>query len=997
VPHPPSREEFIRQGLADADTADANEAPLDGRTEPGGASWFTPKPDVELGHMGRYALRRIIGTGGMGIVFEAHDPELDRVVALKVLRGTAHASGESRLRREGQIMARLTHPNVIRVYDVGVSNGHLFVAMEYIGGGTLATWLEEKPRTPNEILTAFVQAGRGLAAAHATGMVHRDFKPANVLVGTDGRVLVTDFGIARAASMEESNPPTPMPSPAPDAKDPAGSSQLTLTRTGELIGTPAYMAPEQFTAGPIDARADQFSFCVSLWRALYGLAPFKGNTFEELADSTGRGKLEPLPPSVASRAPTPVRVALERGLQQEPAKRFPSMNALLAAIEPRPSRRRVYLVGGGIAAVVAGAVTWAVVASRADDPCPAPTARVAQLWSEARAAGLRAHFVAIDPITGASRFAAAEAVMERAAPAWREMHVAACRATRVEGSQSDTLLDARMRCLDGWHQQAAAAVSGLDTAADATGLAGAVKAVGVLPSLARCADLVALQAAAQLPTDPAQHAEAVAILDELDAIGARFGRTAEPGARLGGKLEGLVERADALLGRARALDNPATTTKALAIRWRLSATVSDFPAAIGYLRELTEVAARGRDDTEAMHAWSMMGRLTATALGRPEEAKVMMSAARAAAARAGDSPPLVIEVLADEADVLRAAGDKERALANLTRARTLLAELKADEPGSPYAYMLAGTLLSIGETYWYADQHASAIAPLEEAIAIFDRALGPDTLEAASAYLDLAQVLSALGRADEAVVAVREAVRVRELRAGESSALAQGLFIQSDILATAGDLPDALAAAERAMAMGKAVLDPTDPLVTDIAISYAEKLALTGKRDEALAIYSEATTRALADGYASANVAIWLLHQANLEREMKRYDDAIAHYRAAGAYALAHDGPDSPLPAAALRAEAGVHLAENRAKEAMAALEKALPGPDSPRHAADAIYARATLGQLLYDSGRDRTRGLALVKEAVAAIQRSAEPAVTAHASRASIEAWLAKHAAKPK
>ncbi len=244
----------------------------DGHTATADVGWGGAP--IELGaRMGRYELRRVVGTGGMGMVFEAHDPELARTVAVKVLRGStgvAGSDGERRLRREGQTMARLTHGNVLRVYDVGLDHGHVFVAMEFVDGGTLGEWLTREPRTPAEITAAFVQAGRGLAAAHDAGLVHRDFKPANVMVADDGRVLVTDFGLARAPSADAA---------APAAGGELRSDSMTVTREGHQVGTPAYMAPEQHGGGAVDARADQFSFCVSMWRALFGGPNFGSRGF----------------------------------------------------------------------------------------------------------------------------------------------------------------------------------------------------------------------------------------------------------------------------------------------------------------------------------------------------------------------------------------------------------------------------------------------------------------------------------------------------------------------------------------------------------------------------------------------------------------------------------------------------------------------------------------------------------------------------------------------
>jgi serine/threonine protein kinase len=285
--------------------------------------WLAGVDRVELrGRLGRYELRDVAGVGGMAMVFEARDPALDRTVAIKVLRSTSRGTaGEAVLRREGQTMARINHPNVVRVYDVGLAHGHTFVAMEFVRGGTLTTWLD-RPRTTAEILAAFGHAGRGLAATHAAGLVHRDFKPANVLVGDDGRVLITDFGIARSPEADD----------ATTALDPTQRLLVlmqTQTSTGDVAGTPAYMAPEQQRGDPVDARADQFSFCVALWRALFGILPVPGETATELAASIAAGVAR-------ARSATPlspeVRAALERGLRIARAERFASMTELLAAL-----------------------------------------------------------------------------------------------------------------------------------------------------------------------------------------------------------------------------------------------------------------------------------------------------------------------------------------------------------------------------------------------------------------------------------------------------------------------------------------------------------------------------------------------------------------------------------------------------------------------------------------------------------------------------------------
>jgi tetratricopeptide (TPR) repeat protein len=300
--------------------------------------------------VGRYVLRARIGEGGMGVVYAAHDPELDRVVALKVLRADAAgdpAAVRTRVQREAQALARLADPHVVAVYDVGASDHGIFIAMELVEGETLRAWLRA-PRPWRAVLATFIAAGRGLEAAHRAGLIHRDFKPDNVLVGNDGRVRVTDFGLARLIGSDE-----------PPGADAGVDSPLTLsvTRTGALLGTPGYMAPEQLCGDPVDARADLFSFCVALYEALYRVRPFAGGNVAELRASMLQNRLTP--PARAGDAAAPLRRVLARGLRAAPDERFASMGELLDALDAaaRPPRRGRWIAGAAalvLAAIVAG-------------------------------------------------------------------------------------------------------------------------------------------------------------------------------------------------------------------------------------------------------------------------------------------------------------------------------------------------------------------------------------------------------------------------------------------------------------------------------------------------------------------------------------------------------------------------------------------------------------------------------------------------------------------
>jgi len=381
--------------------------------------------------LGRFIVLARLGAGGMGVVLAAHDPELDRKVAIKVLRPQATARGQPGksqqiLLREAQALARLSHPNVITVYEVGAFDEHVFLAMEHVDGATLTRWLAGSARAWREILRVFIEAGRGLAAAHRAGLVHRDFKPSNVLIGKDRRVQVTDFGVATTVGGLAS-------AGGGDDAEPAGRSLLGITvgDTGDAVGTLQFMAPEQHTSGPVDNRTDQFAFCVALYLALYGEHPFEVADFTELRASVCAGRVRAA--RTASAVPSAVRAVLLRGLRPQPADRHPSMDALLAELEPQVTsgwwRHRVAATLALVAIASVLSVTavgaWRhhgerVVARAREDAAQASLRalreRVEPLLQEGRSADVDTAFEAflqIDDFRGSN--AVAQAWLERAA------------------------------------------------------------------------------------------------------------------------------------------------------------------------------------------------------------------------------------------------------------------------------------------------------------------------------------------------------------------------------------------------------------------------------------------------------------------------------------------------------------------------------------------------------------------------------------------------------
>jgi len=332
--------------------------------------------------VGRYTVLDRIGSGGMGVVYRAFDAELDRPIALKLMHAGADASVQSkaRLLREAQAIAKLYHPNVITVHDVGTYGDRVFVAMEFIEGTTLRAWMEATAHDWTEIVHAFVRAGRGLAAAHAADLIHRDFKPDNVLMGRDGRVLVMDFGLARQATVAHDRDSEDESPSRPSNRVPL--RDVSLTRTGATLGTPAYMAPEQHRGGRVGPLADQFSFCVALYEALYGERPFAGNSLASLAMNVLDGRLRRPPRD--SQVPSWLRGVVLRGLSIDPTERYPSMDALLADLQRDPPIDRRPWVRIGLALVLLGIAVGTGYASRptlAAD-CTSIATRLAGHWDD---------------------------------------------------------------------------------------------------------------------------------------------------------------------------------------------------------------------------------------------------------------------------------------------------------------------------------------------------------------------------------------------------------------------------------------------------------------------------------------------------------------------------------------------------------------------------------------------------------------------------------------
>jgi hypothetical protein len=490
-------------------------------------------------NVGRYVVLDRLGSGAMGIVYAAFDPELDRRIALKLLRAdvlaartTPIAELRARLVKEAQALARLSHPNVIAVFDVGTYENEVFVATEYVAGGTLGEVLRARERSTSEILELFRQAGEGLAAAHEAGVIHRDFKPENALVGSDGRVRVSDFGLAHTSgTIAGEHSLVALGAIAP----------TTATRTGALVGTPAYMAPEQWRGGTIDARTDVFSFAVALYEALYKERPFAGETFRQLATAIERNEVRGANKATVSAG---LRRSLLKALRCDPKERHASMRALLDELVP-PERKRTNATLAWASAFLVAFVAIGVLALRKVPPpacADAPSAWGDVFNTAARDAVHRA-FVATGDANAEHLFSRVAASLDAYRTSWTTMRTEACEATHVKHAQSEALLDVRMVCLSTRRDEARALVDLLEHANETT-VKKAVDAASALTPVAECARVATLLSADPPPSDPQKRAEYDAVASELTRAKADLNMQQRDACQ--GRVAPLIPRAEAL-------------------------------------------------------------------------------------------------------------------------------------------------------------------------------------------------------------------------------------------------------------------------------------------------------------------------------------------------------------------------------------------------------------------------------------------------------------------
>jgi tetratricopeptide (TPR) repeat protein len=796
-----------------------------------------PAPIARGTAIGRYVVLAEVGRGGMGEVFAAFDPELDRKVAVKLLHTEARsnvAHSRSRLLREAKAIARLSHPNVVVVHDAGTFGDQVFVAMEFVDGQTVAAWLAERTRGQREILDVFLAAARGLAAAHAAGLVHRDFKPHNVMVTRAGSVRVMDFGLARSLDdhLDDEDRAPDQHGATSDAHGTPARWDVTLTQTGELLGTPLYMAPEQFLGRAASAQADQFSFCVALYHALYGAHPFRHDTLADLMTDVCQGKVLAPPPKTA--VPTWLRRVLLRGLSVDAAARWPSMTALMQALQHDPARvrRRALWTVVALAALTAAGVGVARATRHPSALCQAGAARLAAAW-ETDPAGtrhdrVRTAFLATGLGYAAETWDRAAALLDGYASRWVAMYRDSCEATHVRGEQSTEVLDLRTACLDERLTRMDALVDVFE-AADRDAINNAVAAASALPTLDRCADVKLLRSPVEPPASEAARVQVEGLRRRAATVDAL---------NLTGKHEAALEQGHRLVGEARTLGYRPLLAELLVRQWAFVHSSAFGVDAAKDLEEASWLALATRRDDVAAEAGALLVGVVGYHLARHEDGERWASFTEAILERLGPGHDVTRAwTLQNRADISIQTNDLDAALAFTRQALAL--KRKALPPESTD---IGASMAAEAEILFRRGDAKTALAVEEDSIAIWTRAYGPNSPWLANLLGNKGEYLVALGRLDEALVAFDDALARWETLWGPTHAfLAYPLTGIGVARWKQGRSADALAPLERALAIREAS-EPDAATVAETRFALARALWDAG-RDRKRALALAATVR----------------------------------------------------------------------------------------------------------------------------------------------------------
>ncbi len=928
--------------------------------------------------IGRFEIRGKLGQGGMAVVLRAYDDTLDREVALKLLHRERQAKHGPRLRREARALARLSHPNVVQVYEVGEIDDQTFIAMELVDGQTLARW-QRRARPWRECVEIYRQAGRGLAAAHARELIHRDFKPANCILDESGRVRVLDFGLVRhvldthtAVSTQDNGSSVDVPHSTPDDRRPLAES---LTDTGSIMGTLAYMAPEQAREHVADALSDQFSFCVSLYEAIYGERPFQSDGAQVMAEHAQDLRVRPAPTGIV--VPERLRRALLRGLSLRSSERWPSMQALLDelghVVAPRRWRWLAFAGALGLGGAGLGLAQYAAVGFR----CDGAEAMLDGIWDDARHRDVRAAVLGTQIPYAPKTLEKVEPHLDAYARDWITTHVEACEATRVAESQTEEVMELRMACLSRRRTELRQVVD-LLAVADGTTVENAVPLVASLPSLARCNDVDALRAALPPPEDPA-------LVEPVEALREQLSRATA--LRIAGRLREGREEADAVVEIAGTLDYAPMRAEAWLERGMARMALHEFGASEQDLRRAyVEAAQLGHLAVESASA-SALTDVVGSRLERPSEGMVWGTTALALARHAHADPGDEAQALHSIGMVLVEKGEWEDAREHWERAVAIWTGLHGPEHVD-----VASTLGAIAMARGDMGELSEAIEGLERALALMEEVQGPQHPEIATMLANMGAFYYRQGDYASAVAHLERSLAIEESVLGPSNpSLVRGLGFLGNAFRQQGENETALVHLRRAVAIGEDSPDLDPGSFAQAINGVGVTLYGMGETEEGIRMMS----RALAviessDVDQGQELPVHLFNLATVLFDQGRLDESQARYEQGVSVTAEALGAEHPMVSAPLAGLADVALARGDPAAALHHAERSLAIRESHEVPPNwRARSRFLVAQALPNDPGSRARARALAQQAH---ETYVELGPQTRAAADKIHQWLEEH-----
>ncbi len=928
---------------------------------------FDGEPRAPAERVNRYILLDTLGSGGSGVVYRAFDPALTRQVAVKLLRTeTSRTSKQGeRLLREGRAIAQISHPNVVSVYDVGTFEDEVFVAMELLEGPTLAMWLRE-PHTLEQLLDVFAQAAAGLGAAHARGIVHRDFKPDNAFVIPGGRVVVVDFGLARATDgLRDVDDDPALSSPDWDRH---------LTRPGAAPGTPGYMAPEQLRGEAVDARADQFALCVAMWEALYGERPFqRGHPSDELLQIE-RGPIVPARPR--HRVPSWLEKILRRGMAVDVSARFSDMAELLTGLARMRRRKLVWQASGLACILLAVAVVPLVLSMQRGPACPLAADKLQGIWDSNVDSKVRA---TLGAMTSPLAQQAADIVGERLAryaKSWVDAHQQACVATNVRHEQSETALDLRMACLEQRRQELGALVLELERTKPDAPTEKAIDALESLRPVTSCEDAQALAAGfAPLPKERAKDGKK--LRTELARVQAVLAT---------GRHNAALPLISALVRSARKLNHPPLLAEALLTHGQVLFAASKFPEARQAYTEAAKVAGVAKHHTVVAAALTAIAYQTARIEGKTIEALSLLPFVEPTVSMLSARAEERFEFLMTASEVWFDSEKSKQALEPLAQARALFSDPLHT------ARLLQQTLRV---RFYSRNDVPGACAVGEQALAAATHAYGANHPKVGEVFVDLGFCKAVEGHVETSFTYLMRGKEVLALTQPPTHrSIAKARLYLADPLTKMGRITEAL---EELQAARESYLrDSTAGLtVRNVDQSIGFTLFLAERFAEARAIDESVMQRYAADPNASAGdfAAVWSnlgevsIRLGEPRRALEECSKARSHWE--------QHAPQHPYLAYALQClgEANYLLGQNTL--AVNALQSALALREQHGTKLEVAETQAVLAYALATSVDTRESAKRFAKTALRAFEQNAYRSPRDEGRLAELRAWLAAHHGK--